>query len=133
MSLFSATDIYGVIVLNKAFYRVSTLLDCIYTYFFNGNRINNGCWPKGMAFAYFLIMSSEEFNHLGYHEKTEAVLNGTFLADRLTDNYYIKLYNVESFYVEVFFDDQSHLITDFSAFEHTLFVLPYLEDLKIAV
>jgi hypothetical protein len=81
----------------------------------------------------FLVMSSDEFNLLGYHEKTEAVLNGTFLVDRLTDHHYIKLYNVELFYVEVFFDDHTHLITHFKAFEHTMFILPYLEEVKIAV
>ncbi|MBB5394742.1 hypothetical protein [Mucilaginibacter sp. AK015] len=78
-------------------------------------------------------MSSDEFNKLGYHEKTEAVLTGTFLADRLTDHFYVKLYNLDNFYIEVFFDDRSHLIVKFRAFEHTLFVLPYLEEVKIAV
>ena len=79
------------------------------------------------------MMRSDDFNQLGYHEKTEAVLTGTFLADRMNDRYYIKLYNLESFYVEVFFDDRSHLITHFRAFDHTLFVLPYLNELSIAV
>jgi hypothetical protein len=79
------------------------------------------------------MMTSDDFNALGHYEKTEAVLKGTFLADRLNDHFYIRLYNLDSFYVEVFFDDRSHLITHFRAFEHTLFVLPYLDDLKIAV
>jgi len=78
-------------------------------------------------------MTSDDFNALNYTAKTEAVLTGTFLADRLNDHYYIKLYNVQNFYVEVFFDDRSHLITHFRAFEHTLFVLPYLDELRIAV
>jgi hypothetical protein len=78
-------------------------------------------------------MTSAEFNHLSYHDKTEHVLRGTFLVDRLTKHYYIKLYNVDCFYVEVFFDDESHLITHFRAFEHTMFVVPYLQDLRIAV
>ncbi|RYU91291.1 hypothetical protein EWM62_04960 [Mucilaginibacter terrigena] len=79
------------------------------------------------------MMTSDKFNALGYLEKTEAVLKGTFLADRLNDRHYIRLYNLDSFYVEVFFDDHSHIITHFRAFEHTLFVLPYLDDLQIAV
>jgi hypothetical protein len=78
-------------------------------------------------------MNSADFNDLSYQEKTEAVLKGDFLADRLIDHHYIKLYNLESFYVEVFFNDCSHLITKFRAFEHTVFVLPYLNGLKIAV
>jgi hypothetical protein len=78
-------------------------------------------------------MTSDEFNCLVYHHKMEAVLQGIFLADRLSEHYYVKLYNLDSFYVEVFYDDRSHLITKFRAFEHTLFVLPYLNELKIAV
>jgi hypothetical protein len=79
------------------------------------------------------MRTSDEFNNLGYHEKTEAVLKGTFLADRLSDHHSVRLYNLNNFYVEVFFDDRSHLITHFRAFEHTLFVLPYLDEFKIAV
>ncbi len=78
-------------------------------------------------------MNSEQFNRLNYTKKTEAVLKGTFLADRLSEHHYIKLYNLDNFYIEVFYDDRSHLITHFKAFEHTLFVLPYLEELQIAV
>jgi hypothetical protein len=77
-------------------------------------------------------VTSDHFNRLAYREQTEAVLTGTLLADRLHDRHYIKLYNLESFYVEVFFDRNSHLIAHFRAFDHTLFVLPYLDDLKIA-
>jgi len=79
------------------------------------------------------MITSGEFKSLNYTQKTEAVLKGTFLADRLTEQAYIKLYNLENFYIEVFFDDRSHLITHFRAFEHTMFVLPYLDQLKIAV
>ena len=78
-------------------------------------------------------MTSNEFNNLMYHEKMEAVLKATFLIDRLSEHYYIKLYNLDNFYVEVFYDDHSHLIARFRAFEHTLFLVPYLENLKIAV
>jgi len=78
-------------------------------------------------------MNPDHFNQLNNHEKSEAILNATFLADRLTDQHYIRLYNLDKFYVEVFFDDASHTICGFRAFEHTLFVLPYLTDLKVAV
>ena len=78
------------------------------------------------------MMTSAEFNRLGYYKQTEALLKGTFLADRLTGNYYVRLYNLESFYIEAFFDDKSHLITHFEAFNNTQFILPYLNELKIA-
>ncbi|TSJ41078.1 hypothetical protein FO440_15225 [Mucilaginibacter corticis] len=79
------------------------------------------------------MMNSDHFNALGYLEKTEVVLTGTFLADRITEDHYVRLYNVDQFYVEVFFNRTSRLIADFRAFEHTMFVLPYLDDLKVAV
>jgi len=79
------------------------------------------------------MLTSDDFQALSYTAKTEAVLTGTFLATRSDAHYYIKLYNVDNFYVEVFFDHRSQLIIHFRAFEHTLFVLPYLEDLRIAV
>ena len=78
-------------------------------------------------------MNSNDFSVLNYTEKTELILRGTFLADRLTAQHYIRLYNFDRFYIEVFFDESTRLLTHFRAFEHTLFVLPYLEELKIAV
>jgi hypothetical protein len=78
-------------------------------------------------------ITPDDFNYLGYYEQTEAVLKGTFLADRLTDNYYVKLYHVNGLYVEVFFDDVTHLITHFKALENILLAMPYLNELKIAV
>jgi hypothetical protein len=78
-------------------------------------------------------MNSDKFTMLDEAQKTEAVLNATFLADRLTDQYYVRLYNLDNFYVEVFFDDRTHTVEKFRAFEHTLFVLPYLEEVEIAV
>ena len=79
------------------------------------------------------MITAAEYNCLDYHKQTEAVLKGTFLAERLTEHYYIKLYYLYSFYVEVFFDDHSHLITHFDAFYDSKLIMPYLDDLKIAV
>jgi hypothetical protein len=79
------------------------------------------------------MISATEFNLLNYYEQTEFVLKGIFLAERLTDIFYIRLYALHDFYIEIYFDDSSHLITHFKAFEHTEYVLPYLEELKIAV
>jgi hypothetical protein len=78
-------------------------------------------------------MTFEFFNSLSYRQQTELVLQGTFLADRLTDEHYVKLYNVHTFYVEVFFEDSTHLITNFRAFRNEDHLLwPYLCQLPIA-
>jgi hypothetical protein len=78
-------------------------------------------------------MTSEDFHRLNYTGQTETVLKATFLADRLTDRAYVRLYSLDSFYIEAFFDDHTKLITHFRAFEQTLFVMRYLNELKIAV
>ena len=89
-----------------------------------------------LAYKQFIkrkAMNSNDFTQLNEARKIEAVLDATFLADRLIDEHYVCLYNLDNFYVEVFFDDRTHLISKFRAFEHTLFVLPYLDDVEIAV
>jgi len=78
-------------------------------------------------------MNSNDFIQLDESQKIEAVLNATFLAERLTDEHYVCLYNLDTFYIEVFFDDRTHLISKFRAFEHTLFVMPYLDEVEIAM
>lgn len=79
------------------------------------------------------MLTISHFESLSEHEKTEAILKGTFLADRLTEHHYIKLYNVDNFYVEVLFDDKTHLITEFRAYAHPECVLPYLQELRMAM
>ena len=78
-------------------------------------------------------MTARHFNSLGYQHQTEAVLTGTFLADRFIDCFYVRLYNLESFYVEAYFDALSNLITHFKAFDKTILVMSYLAELKIVV
>jgi len=78
-------------------------------------------------------MDVRQFDSLDYTRKTEAILKGTFLATRVAAGYFVKLYNVDYFYVEVYFHNRSQLITRFRAFDQTALVLPYLGELKIAV
>ena len=78
-------------------------------------------------------MTPNSFNALDYTQKTELVLKSVFLADRRSEHAYVKLYSLDSFYIEVFFDNHTQLITHFHAFDKTLQLLAYLDDLKIAV
>lgn len=78
-------------------------------------------------------MDLGQFDRLDYTRKTEAILKGTFLATRITAAYSVKLYNVDNFYVEVYFHNRSQLIIRFRAFDQTALLLPYLDGLKIAV
>jgi hypothetical protein len=78
-------------------------------------------------------MRPDEFHLLPYHHQTETLLKATFLADRVTPQYYVRLYNFDNFYIEAYFDHRSQLIIHYRAFAQTVFVLPYLEELDIAV
>ena len=78
-------------------------------------------------------MTPNSFNALDYTRKTETVLKSVFLADRRSAHAYVKLYSCDNFYIEVFFDNCSHLITHFRAFQHTRWVLPYLKELRIPI
>ncbi len=77
-------------------------------------------------------MNIQDFNTLALNERIEAILKGTFLMDRLTENHYVKLYNLDNFYVEVYFDDITHCIETVEAFRSTNMLLPYLEWLTVA-
>lgn len=74
-----------------------------------------------------------EFEKLPYHLKMEAVLKATFLSDRSIQTHYIKLYALDNFYIEVFFDGDTHLITDFIASAGTGCLNPYLCQYRLAI
>jgi hypothetical protein len=76
-------------------------------------------------------MTSKHFNLLSDHEKTEVILKGNFLADRQTDDYYIRLYSINNFFVEVFFHNSTRLITHFRAFADLGIALPYVVHLNV--
>lgn len=76
-------------------------------------------------------MNSDDFTQLPADQKTAAVLKATFLTKRFANQQQVRLYNLDNFYVEAFFDGQQ--ITRFRAFEHTLFVLPYLDKIQLRV
>lgn len=78
-------------------------------------------------------MNAKEFNSLDSFRQIEIILKGRFLADRLNDTHYIKLYSVENFFVEVYFEDSTHLIDQLIAFHQIFYTLPFLENLEIAV
>jgi hypothetical protein len=76
-------------------------------------------------------MTLKQFNELSDFEKTEIILKGSFLADRQTDDYHIRLYYISTFFVEVFFHNATRLITHFRAFDDVDLALPYVEDLNV--
>jgi hypothetical protein len=77
-------------------------------------------------------MTLQKFDQLSDFEKTEIVLNGRFLAERQTDDYHIRLYYSNTFFVEVFFHNATLLITHFRAFDDAGLALAYVENLNVA-
>jgi len=63
-----------------------------------------------------LAMTLDEFNTLDEMEQAEAVWDGVFVADREDEEHKILLYQIDSFYVEVFYHKQHNVLKKFSAF-----------------
>jgi hypothetical protein len=59
------------------------------------------------------------------------VLKGTRLAKRDARQYYIYLYNVKEFYVEVFYDVNTDIIEFMQAFAGSGGLLPYIGEISI--
>ena len=76
------------------------------------------------------MLTLYDFNALTEHEKAEAVWQGNFLADRQADGLIAQLYSVDSFYVEVFYDQQANNISHFQAFTSRKFLAPYLAQIR---
>jgi hypothetical protein len=62
-------------------------------------------------------MTISEFNALSYEEKMNATTRAGYIATREDDTHMILLYQLETFYIEVFFDRHHHFISDFRGFE----------------
>lgn len=86
-----------------------------------------------MADYFRCLMDPNEFHALAYHQQTETLLKATFLAERDTEKFYMRLYNFDNFYIEAFFDHRSKLIIHYRAFSQTFFLTPYLNELQIPV
>ncbi|MEO3405014.1 hypothetical protein AAFN85_13995 [Mucilaginibacter sp. CAU 1740] len=77
-------------------------------------------------------MKAIDFNGLCFFQQMEMVLKGTRLAKRDAGRYYIYLYNVCEFYVEVFYDAGTDIIKHMKAFSGTRQLAPYIEEIVIS-
>jgi hypothetical protein len=76
-------------------------------------------------------MTLEQFQLLDEARQAETIWEGSFIADREDEGYKILLYQVDAFYVEVFYDKASNAIQRHFAFSSTDLLEPYLEKIKI--
>jgi hypothetical protein len=77
-------------------------------------------------------MKLSEFNLLDEIKQAEVLLQfGALIAERVYKNFTIFLYQVNQFYVEVYYHNTFNMIQGFRGFESTNALEPYLEDIDI--
>ena len=76
-------------------------------------------------------MTNYEFNALNDDEKANAIWDGTYIGGRQDDEHNILLYQIDSFYVEVYHHKQQNKITRFRSFTTTELLQPYLHQIDL--
>lgn len=76
-------------------------------------------------------MTLYEFIALDELEQAEAVWNGVHLGDRQEGECTVLLYQIDSFYVEVFYHPGSNRVTKFRPFKTLDLLQPYLEQINV--
>jgi hypothetical protein len=78
-------------------------------------------------------MTLQHFNSLNEHiQYRNLLLNGVCLTDRYIDDICVLLFQLDKFYVEVFFDKHSDEILKSRSFESTDELQPYLERINMS-
>jgi len=76
-------------------------------------------------------MTLYQFNALEEMEQAEAVWSGTHVGDRQDEQHNILLYQIDGFYVEVYYHREHNEIVRFRSFSSTEQLLPYLGEINI--
>ncbi len=76
-------------------------------------------------------MTLYQFNDLDEMEQAEAVWDAVFVADREDEEHKILLYQIDSFYVEVYYHSEYNVIRRFRSFSSTDQLQPYLDKIKL--
>ena len=69
--------------------------------------------------VYFRFMTICEFLAMKENDQTEAIWCNTHIAERQEGKYWILLYQVESFYVELYYDQEKGEIQHLNPFTST--------------
>jgi hypothetical protein len=78
-------------------------------------------------------MTLAQFNKLKIEEQQKAVLiNGVFLGERKDPPLRMMLYDMENFYVEVFFLSRYNKVAWFNGFQSTKKLEPYLQKIDVS-
>lgn len=77
-------------------------------------------------------MTLYQFKALSDFEQAEAVWKGTLLGRREDGFYRVLLYQIDSFYVEVYYHKTANVILRFSPFSTTELLEPYLQQINLS-
>jgi hypothetical protein len=77
-------------------------------------------------------MTLYQFNEFSDLEQAEAVWEGTLLGHRSDGCYRVLLYQIDSFYVEVYYHTTANTILRFHSFSTTRLLDPYLHQINIS-
>jgi hypothetical protein len=76
-------------------------------------------------------MTLYEFNLLSENDQAEVVWSGSHIGERTENEYEILLYQVDGFYVEVFYHKEQNQIVRFRSFSSLNQLNPYLEQIDL--
>ena len=77
-------------------------------------------------------MTLMEFEQLSLHGKINVLYHrGTYIGKQKVRGKTILLYQVDGFYVEIFYRKHRYYIDRFRCFTSTRFIDPYLQEIKI--
>lgn len=76
-------------------------------------------------------MTLYQFNSLDEMEQQEAIWEGLHIADREDEEHKILLYQIDAFYVEVYYHKEYNVIRRYRPFTSTEELAPYLKQIKI--
>ena len=78
-------------------------------------------------------MTLQEYKALRQEEQTSFLCKaGVSIAERKVGPFLIVLYQVDGFYVEVFYDKNTYQMKKSMSFYHTTLLEPYLSDIDIS-
>ena len=82
-------------------------------------------------FLYFGSMTLYEFNMLDEMEQAEAIWDAVCIDGRDDQEHKILLYQIDKFYVEVYYHKEYNVIRRFRSFESTDQLEPYLKKIDL--
>ncbi|HUC82157.1 MAG TPA: hypothetical protein VMR70_14735 [Flavisolibacter sp.] len=76
-------------------------------------------------------MTLEEFNQLNYEGQLQATQKAVCIAGREENKFKVLLFQLNDFYIEVYYNARLHFISQLVPFRSTDYLQPYLEKIPV--